>query len=328
MPILPSEVGGSGPRDEDDYAGSADRTRLRQLCEVLLTSRAKMLGLSQSFAHRLSSLPSDLKSSLVNALGEIIAHLDSFEIKLGDTRLTGKVRLGADGGMEAHFPRGEMQVSGHDHPNVLGRTFGGPGFGSQVSARRDPDLELRAETRNPKPFSAHPALPAPGGAARRRRRMSTEDAPPVREALVERPRSSGGGERDRCAVRDDGDFRYCRECLEKPCRWFPRGAGHPEEAEDDGTYGHLYRLAQERRRKGLNGSPLSRLEHGLLCWVTLAVFSDDPERPEAPYEAREEALRQLERMGYVRRVGRKWGPTPSGFEASGLVGTRGLELDP
>lgn len=314
MPILPSEVGGSGPRDEEAYAGFADRVRLRQLCEVLLTSRAKMLGLSQSFAHRLSSLPSDLKSSLVNGLGEIIAHLDSFEIKLGDTRLTGKVRLGADAGMEAHFPRGEMQVTG---------------YRSQVTARReqDPDLdsERRASLEGPR---QHPALPAPGGAARRRRRMNAEEGKPAREALVERRESSGGGERNRCAVQDDGDFRYCRQCLEKPCRWFPRGVVREEEREEDVTYGHLYRLAQERRRKGLSKGALSPLQHGLLCWVTLSVFTDDPERPEAPYEAREEALRQLERMGYVRRVGRKWGPTPSGFEASGLVGTRGLEIDP
>ena len=316
MPILPSEVGGSGPRDEEAYAGFADRVRLRQLCEVLLTSRAKMLGLSQSFAHRLSSLPSDLKSSLVNALGEIIAHLDSFEIKLGDTRLTGKVRLGADAGMEAHFPGSEIT------PIEVRGTYRG-------------SMHSEASLEGPR---QHPALPAPGGAARRRRRMSTEEV------------KQDEGERSHCAVEDDGDLRYCRECRLEPCRWFgadlkrrreavvgiarknvsvvTADAGSREEDSGDVTYGHLYRLAQERRRKGLNGSPLSRLEHGLLCWVTLAVFSDDPERPEAPYEAREEALRQLERMGYVRRVGRKWGPTPSGFEASGLCGTRGLEMDP
>lgn len=23
-----------------------------------------------------------------------------------------------------------------------------------------------------------------------------------------------------CACEDDGDFRYCNECLSKPCRWF------------------------------------------------------------------------------------------------------------
>ena len=59
MPIFPSHVGGSGPRDDSEYEGSADGVRLRQLCECLLTCRSKMLGLSKSFAHRLSSLPPD-----------------------------------------------------------------------------------------------------------------------------------------------------------------------------------------------------------------------------------------------------------------------------
>lgn len=167
MPILPSHVGGSGPRDESEYEGSAEGVRLRQLCEVLLTSRAKMLGLSQSFAHRLSSLPSDLKSSLVNGLGEIIAHLDSFEIKLGDTRLTGKVRLGADAGMEGHFLASEGLVA-----SDLGPRTSGSGSGSR---------SLKPEVR-----SSHPALPAPGGTARRRRRtVAEEQQEQEREEAVE-----------------------------------------------------------------------------------------------------------------------------------------------
>ncbi len=293
MPIIPSHVGGSGPRDEKDYEGSADTVRLRQLCEVLLTSRAKMLGLSQSFAHRLSSLPSDLKSSLVNGLGEIIAHLDSFEIKLGDTRLTGKVRLGADAGMEGHFPRGEIVSTS--------------GFSTDDAARRP---RRQQNDRDLGAGSSHPALPAPGGTARRRRRMATGGGSAEGESF------SAGKAYGEELKRDD------------PEELARRRSAREQESEDDATYGHLYRLAQERRRQGLNRQALSRLQHGLLCWVTLAAFTDDPERPEAPYEAREAALKELEEMGYVRRVGRKWGPTPSGFEASGLVGTRGLELDP
>lgn len=291
MPIFPSHVGGSGPRDEKEYEGSADGVRLRQLCEVLLTARAKMLGLSQSFAHRLSSLPPDLKSSLVAGLGEIVAHLEQFEIRLGDTRLTGKARLGADEGMDAHFSRDEVV-------HVESR-------GEYRSAAK---IEFAESPRQ------HPALPAPGG-ARRRRRMTTEEP------------------RERQVEEDLEELGRRRKALVGAAR---RNAGivavdvsrRGEEDGDDGTYGHLYRLAQERRRKGQSRHALSALQHGLLCWVTLGVFTDYPERPEASYEAREEALGALEQMGYVRRVGRKWGPTPAGFEASGLCGTRGLELDP
>ena len=313
MPIFPSHVGGSGPRDDSEYEGSADGVRLRQLCECLLTCRSKMLGLSQSFAHRLSRLPEDLKSPLVSALGEIMAHLDSFEIKSGDTRLTGKAKLGADVGMEGHFPSVSEGLVGRLAFDDDDDRF------RESSARKGERPSLEGPRQ-------HPALPAPGGTVRRRRNPRPAGGVHERE-------TSGGGERNHCAVRDDGDLRYCRECLEKPCRWFGLRSSEPSRpfpsaVDADDTYGHLYYWAQERWRQKLARRELSRLQHGLLCWVTLGAFTDDPERPEGSYEAREEALGQLEAMGYVRRVGRKWGPTPSGFEASGLVGTRGLELDP
>lgn len=265
MPILPSHVGGSGPRDELDFEGSSDTVRLRQLCEVLLTSRAKMLGLSQSFAHRLSSLPADLKSSLVNGLGEIIAHLDSFEIRLGDTRLTGKVRLGADGGMEAHFEQGLVQGTGDRSP---------------VTARRDSESELKRS-------SAHPALPAAGGGGVRRRRRGVgvehEEPRPTVVAIV----------------------------------------------EPSGPYGALYGHARERARQGRSRVELSRAEHEELCFICVSVFeSVTPVRPEGSYEERERSVGALEQAGYIRRRAGKWHPTPSGFEASGLLGAGRLELDP
>lgn len=154
MPIFPSDVDGVEPGALARDGGEGKR--LRELCEVLLTARAKMLGLSKSFAHRLSSLPPDLKSSLVSGLGEIVAHLDEFQIQLGDTRLTGKVGLGADVGMDAHFPSGPGVV----HVDVKGTYRGAMETRSELRKALDEGL-------GPRPNADPPE--------RRRRRRSAHD---------------------------------------------------------------------------------------------------------------------------------------------------------
>lgn len=290
MPILPSHVGGSGPRDDLDYEGSSDTVRLRQLCEVLLTSRAKMLGLSQSFAHRLSSLPSDLKSSLVNGLGEIIAHLDSFKIELGDTRLTGTVRLGADSGMEGHFPGSDVV-----HVEVQGSYRGAMKTESGTRER-----ELIAGTTK----MSHPALPAPGGTARRRRRTVVEEKAEAQEQERQEAEELARRSSDRRRKENDAEI-------------------------SEGPYGQLYGHSRERVRRGRSSVELTPAEHEELCFVCVSVFEGvTPARPEGSYEARDAAVGALERAGYVRRRSGKWHPTPSGFEASGLLGAGRLELDP
>src|SRR4029077_15019893 len=133
--------------------------------------------------------------------------------------------------------------------------------------------------------------------------------------------------RDKCAREEDGDFRYCRQCLSKPCRWFE--GGRLEAELHEGPYGLLYGHSLTRARRGLSSRELSPSEHEELCFVCLSVFEGlTPARPEGSYEARERSVSALEVAGYVKRRGGKWHPTPSGFEASGLCGSGRLELDP
>lgn len=164
MPILPSDVDGTNPGD--GLVRDTDGKRLRELCEVLLTARAKMLGLSQSMGHRFSPLPENLKSSLVSALGEIVAHLDSFDIKPGDTRLTGKVKLGVDVGMDAHFPEEGLTWSG----------------GSDIPERPGVEVVLSSSDREVR------ALLTPGREpqVRKRRRGSAAEAEKRREERLAR----------------------------------------------------------------------------------------------------------------------------------------------
>lgn len=152
MPVIPSEVGGVEPGGLAVDGGAGKR--LRELCEVLLTARAKMLGFSRQMSHELSSIPPHLKSSIVNGLMEIVSHLNKFEIQLGDTRLTGKVRLGEDAGMAQHFP-GESRFSGeppfdqHPRPALRGvahRELGHVPLGPRMrlaTSHHDPVSPLR-----------------------------------------------------------------------------------------------------------------------------------------------------------------------------------------
>lgn len=109
---LPSNVGGSGPIEPD----AASSERLRSLTEVLLTTRAKMLGFAKAVAPAVEDVVREapasarnhargVHASMVSALGEMVAILDSHGIRPGETRLSGKAHLGADEGMREHFDR-------------------------------------------------------------------------------------------------------------------------------------------------------------------------------------------------------------------------------
>ena len=309
MPVIPSEVGGVEPGGLSIDGGPG--RRLRELIEVLLTARAKMLGFSQQMAHELSQVPPRLRSSIVNGLGEIVTHLDSFEIKPGETRLTGKVKLGADIGMAQHFP-------------------GEGARGSGLGARGGPEFEDLGR-RGHRPFAPHRELGhVPLGP---KMRLATSYEPPTAMATAVAMTSPWPVEEPR------------RELAERASEPSPRRRRRRKEEEeadrstgrkDDrvgGTaspYEELWAVARRRHRKGLSRHALDRIEHAMLAWVCLALLQEaPPARPEASFEQREEALESLSRMGYARRAGKGWRPTPAGFEASGLVGFDGqLELDP
>lgn len=308
MPVIPSEVGGVEPGGLAVDGGAGKR--LRELCEVLLTARAKMLGFSRQMSHELSSIPPHLKSSIVNGLMEIVSHLNKFEIQLGDTRLTGKVRLGEDAGMAQHFP-GESRFSGEP------------------------------------PFDQHPRPAVRGGAHRElghlplgpRMRLSTSyEAPPMATAVamvspssVEEPRhlperlSEGTARRRKTEA-----IRARRRAHEEEASDHSTGRKDDRVGEEETPYDALWVVARRRRRKGTTRHELDRLEHAMLAWVCLALLQDEaPARPSGSYEQREAALESLAKKGYARRAGKGWRPTPAGFEASGLVGVDGeLELDP
>lgn len=285
MPVLPSEVGGTEPGGLSIDGGTGKR--LRELCEVLLTARAKMLGLSRQMGSEMSGIPDRLRSSLVSSLAEIVTHLDSFEIQLGDTRLTGKAKLGADAGMASHFPSESRWASEERAPHD--RRLHGPAGHRPLSGGHPQLSGFRAQPAASLPEPQRISLPAPReeelAPRRRRKRRSEEEAEQV-------------------ARRKDG--------------------------LDDGPGEELFRIAQARYRKGLARHPFDRLEHAMLVWVCLALLQEEPpSRPEGSYEQREQALESLARMGYARRAGKGWRPTPAGFEACGLVGLDGhLEIDP
>lgn len=88
-----------------------DTERLQALCEVLLTVRAKMLGVAEGLKKALGKVPPlgpahQALSGLVGGLGEIVQHMDSFGIRPGDTALREGLRLGADVGMHGHWSPG------------------------------------------------------------------------------------------------------------------------------------------------------------------------------------------------------------------------------
>lgn len=296
MPVIPSEVGGVEPGGLSIDGGPG--RRLRELIEVLLTARAKMLGFSQQMSHELSQVPPRLRSSIVNGLGEIVTHLDSFEIKPGETRLTGKVKLGADIGMAQHFP-GE------------GTGVRGSGFGRMGGSHRElghvplgPKMRLATSYEPGTPMATAVAMTSPWPVEEPRRGLPERASEP---SPRRRRRRKEEEEADRSTGRKDDRV-----------------------GEEEGPYDTLWQVARRRRRKGITRHELDRLEHAMLAWVCLALLQEEaPARPSGSYEQREQALESLARKGYARRAGKGWRPTPAGFEASGLVGVDGeLEIDP
>lgn len=289
MPILPSDVDGVEPGPlavEDD----GSRRRVRELSEVLLTARAKMLGISQSFAHRMSELPERLKSPLVSALGEIVSILEEHQIRPGETRLTGKVRLGTDVGMDGHFPRqGDLValVEEDDEPRG-GASFSGP-------AARGLGFERKGAVGSPS--LSHRRRRAESVARKRAAEDEREGRllPPPREASV----SAQAGAKTAVTARE------------------PDARRQPY----DVTYGYLWTQFQARRALLTRTEPLTERQHRALCWLCLqGLFGAPRERP----EGFEEDVQELLDVGYAAREERRWKATARGFEASGLLGLGSL----
>lgn len=293
---LPSDVGGSDPIDK--AATSDDRRRVKELSEVLLTTRAKMVGTAKFLAPALEAVANSrspneaslARSSVVNAFGEIIALLDSYNIRPGDTALTGHARLGADDGMKVHFDRGQRE-------RLLG--------GAEPGWMREPTLEAPAHRGS---LSA----PVAGLLETTAEEVDEHEVEGRLDRMGLGTNRYGEHERERREriEREARETRVIRANLTPPSIRGPRGLD----------------VVRDRSHT----PELTSAQFEMLRYVCLGVlFEMEPERPPGLYADRRRLLDELQSLKLVGLVGRgRWLPTVEGFERSGLIGDGRLEVDP